>query len=553
MKRRIIYLFVTIIICLGIVFGHKIIGEKEYVQAEETKQANVLGSMSAKNTKSILTLDIDGKKIKNSGKLLFYIDDNHSLMVSSNLVTDYFNCAVNLYDDNKLVIERGDDRIEITEDSLTEKDGQVYLPAEILEKDLDYNLEWDYDNSIVRFENANPDKAVLPSYYNYQDNGRAPGIKDQGKWGTCWSFASLTAFESSLLPEESLDFSEDHMSLNNSFNISRNDGGDYTMSLAYLTAWQGPVYESQDPYGDGKTVDGLTAVKHLQEAQIIKSKDYEAIKEMIYKYGGVQSSLYTSMVNNYNSKSQYYNGSTSSYCYIGEQEPNHDIVIIGWDDNYPKENFNKEVEGNGAFICRNSWGSDFGDNGTFYVSYYDSDIGMHNIVYTDIEGPDNYDNIYQSDLCGWVGQLGYGKDTAYFANVYTSKGNEKLTAVSFYATGENTEYNIYVCKNFTDTKSLNILQKTSASGVLDNAGYYTVSLDDPVVLAPNEKYAIIIKVKTPGSTRPVAIEYVNDEKTANVDLTDGEGYISLRGFDWERTEEKHNCNICLKAFTDKIE
>lgn len=553
MKRRIIYLFVTIIICLGIVFGHKIIGEKEYVQAEETKQANVLSSMSAKNTKSILTLDIDGKKIKNSGKLLFYIDDNHSLMVSSNLITDYFNCAVNLYDDNKLVIERGDDRIEITEDSLTEKDGQVYLPAEILEKDLDYNLEWDYDNSIARFENANPDKAVLPSYYNYQDNGRAPGIKDQGKWGTCWSFASLTAFESSLLPEESLDFSEDHMSLNNSFNISRNDGGDYTMSLAYLTAWQGPVYESQDPYGDGKTVDGLTAVKHLQEAQIIKSKDYEAIKEMIYKYGGVQSSLYTSMVNNYNSKSQYYNGSTSSYCYIGEQEPNHDIVIIGWDDNYPKENFNKEVEGNGAFICRNSWGSDFGDNGTFYVSYYDSDIGMHNIVYTDIEGPDNYDNIYQSDLCGWVGQLGYGKDTAYFANVYTSKGNEKLTAVSFYATGENTEYNIYVCKNFTDTKSLNILQKTSASGVLDNAGYYTVSLDDPVVLAPNEKYAIIIKVKTPGSTRPVAIEYVNDEKTANVDLTDGEGYISLRGFDWERTEEKHNCNICLKAFTDKIE
>ena len=27
-----------------------------------------------------------------------------------------------------------------------------------------------------------------------------------------------------------------------------------------------------------------------------------------------------------------------------------------------------------------------------------------NAVYTDIESADNYDNIYQSDLCGWGGQ-----------------------------------------------------------------------------------------------------------------------------------------------------
>ena len=40
------------------------------------------------------------------------------------------------------------------------------------------------------------------------------------------------------------------------------------------------------------------------------------------------------------------------------KKPNHDVVIIGWDDNYSKELFNDQShsEGDGAFICMNSWG-----------------------------------------------------------------------------------------------------------------------------------------------------------------------------------------------------
>ena len=48
------------------------------------------------------------------------------------------------------------------------------------------------------------------------------------------------------------------------------------------------------------------------------------------------------------------------------------------------------------------------------------------VVYTRVEDNDNYDNIYQSDLCGWVGQLGYECDTAYFSNVYTAQSDEEL-------------------------------------------------------------------------------------------------------------------------------
>lgn len=69
------------------------------------------------------------------------------------------------------------------------------------------------------------------------------------------------------------------------------------------------------------------------------------------------------------------------------------------------------------------------------MSYYDTNIGVHNIVYTGIEPTDNYDNIYQSDLCGWVGQIGYGEDTAWFANAYKTKTKEELAAAGFMQQG----------------------------------------------------------------------------------------------------------------------
>lgn len=107
------------------------------------------------------------------------------------------------------------------------------------------------------------------------------------------------------------------------------------------------------------------------------------------------------------------------------------MAIIGWDDSYPKENFNVDLEGDGAFICQNSWGESFGENGVFYVSYYDTNIGTHNVAYTKVESTDNYDHIYQSDLCGWVGQLGYNKNSMYGANVYTAEGAESLKSSVF--------------------------------------------------------------------------------------------------------------------------
>lgn len=397
----------------------------------------------------------------------------------------------------------------------------------------------------------------LPVSYDGRESGRVPKVKNQGSLGTCWAFASLQALEARLLPKEPYDFSEDHMSLNNGFCIPQEEGGEYTMSMAYLLSWRGPVLESEDPYGDGVTPKGLKAVKHVQEIKIIPGKDYEKIKRAILLYGGVQSSLYTEM-NQKNISSTSYNETASAYCYIGSKPPNHDSVIIGWDDEYSKDNFNVPVNGDGAFICMNSWGDGFGDQGFFYVSYYDSNIGLDNIVYSKVEDPHQYDGIYQSDLRGWVGQIGYGSDTVWFSNVYEAQKNERLEAAGFYATAPDTSYEIYVVPQAGSeteiTKGYAFDRRVFlAKGSFDEAGYYTVPfvslLRKELSLKEGERFAVIVKITTPNAIHPAAIEYDAGDGRTFVDLSDGEGYISTDGSEWERVEDKLNCNLCLKAYT----
>jgi hypothetical protein len=228
------------------------------------------------------------------------------------------------------------------------------------------------------------------------------------------------------------------------------------------------------------------------------------------------------------------------------------VLIIGWDDNYSRDNFNTKPEGDGAFICQNSWGEGFGQDGIFYVSYYDSNIGGHNLVYTRIEDTDNYDNIYQSDLCGWVGQLGYSQESIYGANVYTAQGDENLRAAGFYALGKDTEYQLYVVHDFEDTNSLQEENRVLvASGKLGNPGYYTIDFDQPCSVNAGERYAIVLYISTPGSEKPLAIEYAADEFTSTVDISDGESYISARGYSrWECLEETQQSNLCLKVYSD---
>lgn len=527
------------------------------------------GTLDSEVWNPLVAKDVNSSQVKavidnqeyTSDQAGFYMNKDRNIMVPVSMLRDALNCSAHVYDNDRLLVEKHNLSVSLSLDEkkayvngeeekiksgLTKVGGELYVSLDDLSNLLGYNCDFDITKNTVVAADTDT-SALVPAYFDLREKGRVSQIRNQGTYGTCWAFAATSALESSLLPEEKYLFSVDNMSMSNSFNANQYDGGEYTMGMAYLAAWQGPVLEKDDPYGDGVSDDTLKAVKHVQEMQIIDGKDYEGIKEAVFKYGGVESSLYSTIRSSQDS-SVYYNRENSAYCYIGTEKPNHDVVIIGWDDNYPSSNFNTQLEGDGAFICQNSWGSDFGEDGIFYVSYYDTNIGTHNVVYTRVDDTDNYDNIYQSDLCGWVGKMGYDSEQIYGANVFKAKGNEKLSAAAFYATGANTEYELYVVHDFKNEKSFANREKL-ASGVVKKAGYYTIDFDEQQLKA-GEKYAIVLYVKTPGSKHPLAIEYDTGESILQgVDLDDGEGYISLNGKKFVNVKEKRECNLCIKAFT----
>lgn len=510
---------------------------------------------------NMLSLTIDNKEYTNEN-IPFYMDQNLNLMLPVNMLREALNCSVHMYDNKRLLIEKRNDELLFTLDMdevlvngepqmvhsrFTQKDGRYYVSLTDVSNYLGYSYSWDISRNLASALDTSEVSSIIPVKYDLRERGRVAKVRNQGAYGTCWAFATLGAMESALLPEEDAQYSADHMTLCNGFNLSQKDGGEYTMGMAYLAAWKGPVFEADDPYGDDKTDPTLTAVKHVQEMQVIEGKDFEKIKEAVFLYGGAQTSIYNALRSS-RSESPYFNKENNAYCYIGTEKPNHDVVIIGWDDHYPKENFTADIEGDGAFICQNSWGEEFGENGVFYISYYDTNIGSHSVVYTKVEDTSNYDNIYQSDLCGWVGQLGYNRETIYGANVFTAKGQEQLAAASFYATGKDSTYELFVVRNFVDTDSFAEMIPV-ASGKLANTGYYTINFHQGIQLEVGERYAVVLHITTPNSVHPMAIEYVADEMTQSVDLSDGESYISANGRKWSSVDETQECNLCIKAFS----
>ncbi len=565
MKKIVVVLFTMLMILATAFFiteakQGSIIKTNEIDNSVEEFRKDII-SYSKVNTPS---LKLEGVSI-DSFNYKVYLDESMEIMASEDFLEDVIGCSVNRYTNGRVMVQRRDNKISFEKGSSAatvngeavklnakpyfSKDGEIYLPVSDIIGKLDYTVSYSlYDNSID-FRLVGESNS-LPTAYDMRSQGRVTPVRDQGKLGTCWAFASLGALETTLMPEENNQYSVDHIALNNSYDLELNQGGEHTMSIAYLAAWQGPVYEKDDPYGDGETNTNLDAVKHLEEAIVIGNRDDEVIKGAIFKYGGVETSLYLHM--EYGAtKSDYYNVDTAAYYYNGEEKPNHDVVIVGWDDNYSRSNFKLEPEVDGAYICKNSWGTEFGDNGYFYVSYEDVNICQQSIVYSKLAGNNNFDKIYQSDLLGWVGQMGFGQQSAYFANAYTAGKNEELAAVSFYATGPDTEFSVYLVPKYENEESL-MNRIFIASGNTRYAGYYTVKLDNPVRLQDNQKYAVIVHISTPGSTKPVAIEYNADDRTDSVDLSDGEGYVSLYGEAWHSAEKTQDCNICLKAFTNIV-
>lgn len=396
------------------------------------------------------------------------------------------------------------------------------------------------------------DTGLLPSSWDQRWVGLAPPVRDQYDLSTCWAFAGLSAFQAALLPEETHPFSVDHLLANCGYPDAAVTGGIYPMILAYLSSWRGPVYEEDDPYADGYTSKNAQVCYHLQEARFLNG-DAAAVKAAVLLYGAVQTSLYADPgLTAEDSSNIFYNPDTASYFYNGSESANHDVIIIGWDDTYPASNFSIAPPHDGAFLCQNSWGSSFGDQGCFYVSYYDTRLLEYAVAYTGIESISNYDRLYEPDPLGWQGMTGYDQTSAWGANVYTSEENEQLRAVSFYAVAENVSYEIYVDTNPENTSdgstALFSPGPLLASGCFSSAGYYTVKLSRPVSLVKGQTFAVIIKVTLPSAGSPLAVDTSWQERTGGAA---GQSYISPDGVQWTDLGSSMGCSLCLKAFTCK--
>jgi hypothetical protein len=197
---------------------------------------------------------------------------------------------------------------------------------------------------------------------------------------------------------------------------------------------------------------------------------------------------------------------------------------------------------------KNSWGSNWGENGYFYVSYYDSWIGRDNAFFS-AEGTGNYYRIYQHDPLGWVVSYGENSETAYFANVFTAQSAEEVTAVSFYTAAVDSRYQISVYKGVQNSPIKSTADITQ-SGSIGVPGYHTIPLSSAVPVQKGERFSVVVKLTTPGYKYPVAVEYPLTGFSSGARAVNGQSYVSSSGTTWTDLNSIYpNSNVCLKAFT----
>ena len=443
--------------------------------------------------------------------------------------------------------------------------------ANAIQDDLLFCLE---DQIIV--SKAFDDELItdLPSAYDLRDYGLVTPVRDQGGSGSCWAFTTIAALESYLLKFENIsyDLSENNMkNLMGLYGLDGTDwrdGGNYYMSLAYLLRWSGPVEESDDPFSDWDTSSPtkLNLTKHVQDVLLIpvrlSYKDLDQIKYAIMTYGA----LYTSMQadDSFQYEPDYYHDVIDT--------SNHAVTLIGWDDNYKKENFAVTPPGDGAFIIKNSWGTNHGYDGYWYISYYDkafAGFGLDTIsamAITNVENITNYKNIYQYDTLGNTFEsLGFNSHTAWIANQFLAKNNNPLTAFGLYTFGDS-EYLVNI--------TVNGISKIIQEGSIKGAGYHTIKLNEYVELAKNDVFRIAVKLTTPDSFYPIAIESKREGYSSGASANPNESFISMDGINWIDLVDYKNlyedglklikfyqyaqdydlkeANVCLKAYTSGV-
>lgn len=386
---------------------------------------------------------------------------------------------------------------------------------------------------------------VYPPYYDLREHGKMTEmIRSQIGW-SCWFHATMNSLESYLMPEESRMFDAETPNLIENHGFSIPLGGDYRMSTAVLIRWDAPTEDLEDSYNYWRIGFHETVQKHVQRVTFLPAREHfldnDTVKYFVMKDGAVYFCLYyTSLA---------YNNYTGGYYYHRSHSFNHGVAVVGWDDNYSRDNFKTEPPGDGAFIVRNSWGTFFADEGYFYVSYYDTSL-QPKAIFNSAEDVENYSDIYYHDPLGMTTAVGRGSTECWGANVFTAKSDQPLEAVGFYVTDQNVNFQIQVYKHPDPNNPTSGELAASQTGSLVYPGFHTTKLDNPAPIKTGERFSVVVQFRNPNYKFPVPVEKPILNYSHFATGQPGESFISRDGTEWEDITVQHpDTNICIKAYS----
>ena len=453
---------------------------------------------------------------------------------------------------------------------------------------------------------ASNDTFDLRDYYDIS-------VKDQGLTESCWAFSLLSSAELNMQMKtgETVDLSERHMNYATSssfydgtnemaFNRKASEGSSFIIGLAYMTNGQGMVLENEMEFSNDTSDISLSEIDidpsyYVKEYEILPTiykvksgnetlyldeygESYseeeveelrQVIKNHIVEYGGISAYTVGSTYEFYSNKDDIFS-STSYYCNDMSYNVDHAVTIIGWDDNYSKDNFtgSAKPEKDGAYIVLNSYSEDAFDNGFMYISY--EDVWIESTLYGIKEiSPIDYENLYQHDEFGGNVPItlqssnGQSYQEQYYASIYSRDENdfEELTDIAI-TTNQYAEFEVYVNPNGSELTSHN-LQLVATTDIL-LPGYNTISFDG-IKLTGNE-FAVVVKQKAIDQSCYIMIEAKIDNtmySTASAEI--GNSRVSLDGRTWydladlgsvvydQYVVDLSQADVCIKAFTKEDE